>query len=328
MMIVKSLRRASRYIATAAAIGLLAGSAAVAETSLRFAHFSVVDDPNHRAVEALAEMVAEGTGGELSIKISPNSQLGGEVDVVEGILLGTIDMAPPSAAVLANWVPEMNVLNMPFAFRDWDHYRSVLNGPIFDELSAAAASKGIRLLGFMTSGPRHIMSSMPVNSMEDLAGLKVRTVQNPVHVATFNAFGANATAIAYPEVYSALQTGVVDGADAANTNYYTQKFYEVAPHWAQVSWLFYTNPIVISERKFQSLTDEQQATLLEAGRKAGQSQQDDWQQSDADLLSVLQENGVTVTAPDPAPFRAAAQGIYDEFLTTDAQKAMLKLITE
>ena len=327
-MLAHSLRRTACRLAIVTLIGLAAGTAAVADVALRFAHFSVEDDPNHRAVEAMAQMVAERTSGEITIRISPNSQLGGEVDVVEGILLGTIDMAPPSAAVLANWVPEMNVLNMPFAFRNWDHYKTVLSGPIFDQLSEAAVPKGIRLLGFMSSGPRHIMGRMPIESMADLAGRKVRTVQNPVHVATFNAFGANATAIAYPEVYSSLQTGVVDAADAANTNYYTQKFYEVAPHWAQVSWLFYTNPIVISEQKFQSLSEDQQNVLLEAGRKAGMDQQADWQATDASLLDVLKENGVTVTTPDPAPFRAAVEGIYDEFLTTDEQRQMLKLITE
>lgn len=312
----------------AIALGSTLAAPALAETTLRFAHFSVEDDPNHRAAMALAEMVSAATAGEVTITIAPNSQLGGEVDVVEGILLGTIDMAPPSAAVLANWVPEMNVLNMPFVFRDWDHYRSVLNGPIFDELSAAAAPKGIRLLGFMTSGPRHIMTTSAINSMDDLAGRKIRTVQNPVHVSTFNAFGANATAIAYTEVYSSLQTGVVDGADAANTNYYTAKFYEVAPFWAQVSWLFYTNPIVISEAKFQSLDSVTQQALLDAGRKVGMAQQQDWQDSDGKLLDTLKENGVTVTTPDPAPFRAAAQKIYDEFLTTDDQKRLVALITQ
>lgn len=328
MTLFKFLRPALSHLKIFGVIAAITCSAASADTTLRFAHFSVEDDPNHRAAEALAEMAAESTDGGLDIRISPNSQLGGEVEVVEGILLGTIDMAPPSAAVLANWVPEMNVLNMPFIFRDWDHYTSVLDGPIFDELSAAAAPKGIRLLGFMTSGPRHIMGRMPVNSIEDLAGRKMRTVQNPVHVATFNAFGANATAIAYPEVYSALQTGVVDGADAANTNYYTQKFYEVAPHWAQVSWLFYTNPIVISERKFQKLSEAQQEALLAAGRKAGRDQQADWKATDASLLDVLRESGVTVTTPEAAPFRAVAKRVYDEFLTTDGQKKLLQLITE
>jgi len=317
----------ARSIFVAVGFTAAVGSSALAETTLRFAHFSVEDDPNHRAAAALSEMVAAATGNEVTVKIAPNSKLGGEVDVVEGILLGTIDMAPPSAAVLANWVPEMNVLNMPFVFRDWDHYSSVLNGAIFDELSAAAAPKGIRLLGFMTSGPRHIMTKSPVNSMDDLAGQKIRTVQNPVHVATFNAFGANATAIAYPEVYGSLQSGVVDGADAANTNYFTQKFYEVAPNWAQVSWLFYTNPIVISERVFQKLDADVQKALLVAGRKVGMDQQNDWRASDDKLLEVLQQNGVTVTRPDPAPFRGAAQKIYDEFMTTDEQKQMLSLIT-
>ena len=296
-------------------------------TEMRFAHFSATEnDPNHRAAMAFADAVRERTGGEYNITVVPNSQLGGEVDVVEGILLGTIDLAPPSAAVLANWVPEMNVLNMPFAFRDWDHYMSVLNGPIFDEMSKAAAAKGIRLLGFMTSGPRHIMSVMPVNSMDDLKGRKIRTVQNPVHVATFSAFGANATAIAYPEVYAALQTGVVDGGDAANTNYYTAKFYEVAPHWALVSWLYYSNGIIMAEDKFQALSPETQKVFLEVGKEVGLAQQADWRKSDGELLDVLKKEGVQVTEPDRQPFIDAAKKVHAEFITDPEQQRLLDMI--
>ena len=312
--------------ASALAIAGLVALPTFAAETLRFAHFSPTSDPNHVTAMAFAEQVSSATNGDYTVEVFPSSQLGGEVDAVEGMLLGTIDITIPSAAVLANWVPEMNVLNMPFAFRDWDHYTEVMQGPLLDRIIEAAAEKNIRVLGAMTSGARHIMTRDPLNSFEELSGRKIRTVQNPVHVATFNAFGANATAIAYPEVYSSLQTGVVDGADAANTNYFTEKFYEVAPNWAQVSWLFYSNFIIMREDKFQALPAETQEALQATGRAVGNDHFTRYRASDEEKLSELVALGVTVTRPDPAPFRAAAQEIYNEFLTTDREKELLALI--
>lgn len=315
-------------LAGASALTLAAGLGmpARAATEFRFAHFSPTADPQHVTAEAFASALAEETGGEYTARIFPNAQLGGELDVVEGILLGTIDVSTPGAAVLANWIPEMNVLNMPFVFRDWDHYTEVAQGVLLDRMVEAAAARNIRVLGMLTSGARHIMSTRPVNSMADLQGMKVRTVQNPVHVATFNAFGANATAIAYPEVYSSLQTGVVDGADAANTNYYSQKFYEVAPYWAQVSWLFYSNCLIMREDAFQGLPSEIQATLQRVGRQTGIDHFARYRKSDEETLDLLIAEGVTVTRPDRAPFVAAAQSVYDEFLKTEEERALLALI--
>ncbi|MGP9818530.1 TRAP transporter substrate-binding protein [Salinarimonas sp. NSM] len=304
------------------AFAAMSGPASAQET-LRFAHFSAIDDPNHVAAQMFADRIAEETGGRYAVEIFENSQLGGELEVVEGIQLGTIDVAPPSAAVLANLVPEMNLLNMPFLFSDFDHYEEVLDGPFFEALVDVAAQSGVRVLGVMTSGPRHIMTKFPVESMADLAGAKIRTVQNPVHVATFTAFGANATAIAYPEVYGALQTGVVDGGDAANTNYYTARFYEVAPYWAQVSWLFYSNPIVMSEAAFQALSDEDKAIFERVGREVGRAQIDGWKESDARLLDELKAQGVTVTTPPREPFQEAVDGVYAEFLKSDFERTWL-----
>lgn len=312
--------------ASALTLAAAFGVPALAATNLRFAHFSPTSDPNHVTATGFAEKVAAATNGDFTVEIFPSSQLGGEVDAVEGMLLGTIDMTVPSAAVIANWVPEMNVLNMPFAFRDWDHYTEIAQGPLLERIIEAAAEKNIRVLGALTSGARHIMTREPLASFEDLSGRKIRTVQNPVHVATFNAFGANATAIAYPEVYSSLQTGVVDGADAANTNYFTEKFYEVAPNWAQVSWLFYSNFLIMREDKFQALPAATQEALKSIGREAGREHFVRYRKSDEEKLSELVALGVKVTQPDPAPFRAAATKIHDQFLTTEREKELLALI--
>lgn len=310
-------------LAGAGILGLAPADHATAQQTLRFAHFSSTEDPNHVAALRFKELLEAETDGRYTVDIYENSQLGGEVDVVEGIQLGTVDVSPPSAAVLANVVTEMNILNMPFLFRDWPHYEAVLEGEFFDAIVEVAAADGIRILGFMTTGPRHIMTKFPVESMADLAGKKIRTVQNPVHVATFTAFGANATAIAYPEVYGALQTGVVDGGDAANTNYYTAKFYEVAPYWAQVSWLFYSNPLVMSEDAFQALSPEDQEIFQRVGRQVGREQIANWKASDAGLLDELKKAGVTVTTPPREPFQEAVGEVYDTFLASEFEKEWL-----
>lgn len=305
------------------ALGVGLGQAA---TKLRYAHFSTTSDPNHETALSFAGKIGSESKGDYEINVFPASQLGGEVDAIEGVLLGTIDISVPSAATLANWIPEMNVLNMPFAFRDWDHYTKVAQGALLDRMIEKAAEKNIRVLGMVTSGARHIMTRQPLNAFEDLKGRKIRTVQNPVHVATFNAFGANATAIAYPEVYSSLQTGVVDGGDAANTNYFTEKFYEVAPHWAQVSWLFYSNCIIMREDKYQALSAEQKEMFSRIGRETGVEHFVRWRKTEDEMLDRLVAAGVTVTRPDPEPFRAASHKVYQEFLTSDAEKELLELI--
>jgi TRAP-type C4-dicarboxylate transport system substrate-binding protein len=215
---------------------------------------------------------------------------------------------------------------MPFVFRDSDHFDAVVEGPLFDRFSELMAAKGIRLLGMFSTGERHIMSKEPVLGLDDLKGMKIRAIKNPVHVAAFNAFGANATAIAYTEVYGALQTGVVDGADAANTNYHSQKFYEVAPNWAVVGWLYFANPLIMSEKTFQSLPPDQQTALLEAGREASRLQRRLTNDSNKAKLAELEAAGVNVTFPDPAPFREASKIVYEEFLKTDVEKELLAQI--
>ena len=186
-------------------------------------------------------------------------QLGGEVEMIKQVLTGSLDITSPSNAPLTNFVPELKIFDMPFLFRDEDHMIAVLRGPVLQEINGIVSKRGIRLLGVYNVGVRHIMSKTPVSSFNDLSGLKIRTMQSKYHMAAFNAFGANATPISYAELYSSLQTGVVDGAEAANTNYFQKKFYEVAPYWGQVGWTILTAPIIMSEKKFASLPEGVQA---------------------------------------------------------------------
>ena len=163
----------------------------------------------------------------------------------------------------------------------------------------------------------------PINSFDDIQGLKIRTMGVPAHVASFNAFGAKATPMAYGELYGALQQNVVDGAEAANTNYNSKKFYEVAPNWAQIGWTALVADLVMSEKKFKSLPANVQKALLDAGPKAAAVERKAYSDSDNSLLDSLKAKGVKVTYPDPIPFRNASKAVYDEFVKSTSSKAIL-----
>jgi tripartite ATP-independent transporter DctP family solute receptor len=272
--------------------------------------------------------VEAATGGKVTIEIFPNMQLGGEVEMIKQVLTGSLDITSPSNAPLTNFVPALKIFDMPFLFRDEAHMIKVLRGPVLQDIAEIVATSGIRLLGVYNVGVRHIMSNKPVRTMDDLKGLKIRTMQSKYHMAAFNAFGANATPISYAELYSSLQTGVVDGAEAANTNYFEKKFYEVAPYWGQVGWTILTAPLIMSEKKFASLPSDVQQALLEGGNKAAAWEQDYYASVDKGRLDDVRNAGVSITKLDIAPFQKASEKVYAEFLTTDDERRILKMIQD
>ena len=324
------LRWLSGVIAGLVAMLAVAASGPVtaAEIVLKAGHSQNAGEPMDKALHMMREHVEEATGGKATIEIFPNMQLGGEVEMIKQVLTGTLDITSPSNAPLTNFVPELKIFDMPFLFRDEAHMISVLRGPVLQDINEIVSERGIRLLGVYNVGVRHIMSSTPVRSMADLKGLKIRTMQSKYHMAAFNAFGANATPISYAELYSSLQTGVVDGAEAANTNYFGKKFYEVAPYWGQVGWTILTAPLIMSDKKFSSLPADVQQALIEGGNKAAMWEQDYYASVDQGRLDDVRNAGVSITKLDIAPFQAASQKVYDEFLTTDAEKRILKMIQD
>jgi tripartite ATP-independent transporter DctP family solute receptor len=306
----------------------VSGPVSAADIVLKAGHSQNAGEPMDKALHMMREHLEEATGGKATIEIFPNMQLGGEVEMIKQVLTGTLDITSPSNAPLTNFVPELKIFDMPFLFRDEAHMISVLRGPVLQDINEIVSKSGIRLLGVYNVGVRHIMSSTPVRSMDDLKGLKIRTMQSKYHMAAFNAFGANATPISYAELYSSLQTGVVDGAEAANTNYFGKKFYEVAPYWGQIGWTILTAPLIMSDKKFSSLPADVQQALIEGGNKAAMWEQDYYASVDQGRLDDVRNAGVSITKLDIAPFQAASQKVYDEFLTTDAEKRILKMIQD
>jgi len=312
----------------AAVMSFVAGPVVAADIVLKAGHSQNAGEPMDRALHMMREHVEAATDGKVTIEIFPNMQLGGEVEMIKQVLTGSLDITSPSNAPLTNFVPALKIFDMPFLFRDEAHMIAVLRGPVLQDIAEIVATSGIRLLGVFNVGVRHIMSNKPVRTMDDLKGLKIRTMQSKYHMAAFNAFGANATPISYAELYSSLQTGVVDGAEAANTNYFEKKFYEVAPYWGQVGWTILTAPLIMSEKKFASLPSDVQQALLEGGNKAAAWEQDYYASVDKGRLDDVRNAGVSITKLDIAPFQKASEKVYAEFLTTDDERRILKMIQD
>ncbi len=302
--------------------------AAFAEVVLKAGHTQNAGEPMDVGLQIMNDVLQEATDGEYKIEVYPNMQLGGEMEMIKQVMTGTLDITSPSNGPLTNFVPELKIFDMPFLFRDEDHMIEVLRGPVLGKIADIVAARGIRLLGVYNVGVRNLMTKEPVETIDDLAGLKIRTMQSKYHVSAWNGFGANATPLNYAELYSSLQSGVVDGAEAANTNYVEKKFYEVAPYWAQLGWTILTAPIIMSEAKFQSLPENVQQALIEGGQKAAIYEQDLYAKVDNERLEDIRAAGVTITRLDPVPFREASQAIYDEFLTTPEELEILKMIQE
>lgn len=315
-------------LAGAALMAAMAAVPAMAQQSftLKASHSAATNEPYQVGMEDLARRLQEATGGRVKVNIFPSNQLGNEREVTEGLQLGLVDISSPANSVLTNFVPDLMALDMPFLFRDAEHAERMLDGPLTDAAAEVLAKKGYVLLGLYTAGTRHIMSKRPINSLADLKGQKIRVMQNPAHIETFKLLGANPTPLAYGELYGALQSGVVDGAEAANTNYHAQKFYEVSPNWSLVSWNVLVSPLIMSAKKFNSMPADIQKALMEAGRASAKVERAEYLRSDKERFEALKAAKVNVTQPDLAEFRTAVSGVYDKFIKTEAQKQLITVI--
>ncbi len=270
-------------------------------------------EPQVRAVEEFADLVSRGTEGRIQVQIYPNNQLGNQRDVVEGLQMGSVELAN-IASVMASFVPEVNLFELPFLFDGPKHFDAVVDGAVGRSLAPAFRERGLQLLGYFDAGERHIMTTRrPVERLEDLAGLKIRTMENRLHLAAFQAFGANPLPMAYGELYTALEQGVIDGAEAADPNYYAKRFYEPAPFWARVGWIHLMEYVVMSRDFYDGLSREDRQVIDEAARVMIR-QERAWYRAEADsALQRLRELGVTITYPDREPFREAARKVYEQW---------------
>lgn len=305
-----------------------ASAFAAGATVLKAGHSATNKEPYQLGLEAFGKKLKETTNGKFEVKVFPICQLGSEKEMTEGLFLGNVDVATSATTVETNFIPEFIVYDLPFLFNSDEHFYKASDGAPGKFFVDACAKKGIRLLAIYDAGVRHIASKKPVNSMKDLKGMKIRTMQSQFHIDAFNGFCAKATPMAFSEQFSALEQGVIDGVEASNTSCYNQQFYRPAPNWALVSWYRCVTAMMMSEKKFQSYPKDVQKAILEAAAYSAKVEREAYAKSENASLDAMKKAGVNITKPDVAPFKEVAQKVADKYIKKPELKEVLKQIQD
>ena len=280
---------------------------------LKAAHVTTIDHPFQLGLLKFKEIVERETNNGIQVNIYPSGQLGNERDLVEGLQIGTVQITPTSNAPLSSWVPEIMVFDLPFIFRDSDHAEKVLDGPIGRELAAKSEQFGIKILAFWSAGTRSIFTKKPINTLADLKGLKIRVMENPIHIETFNAFGAQATPMASGEVFSALQQGVIDDAENDPNSFYTFGFWQVTKFYSMTQHFYNPAPFMVGKQIYDSLSDEHKRIIQNAALTARDYQRETVKIMTVESLDKLKQEGVAINFPALDEFTINASTVYAKF---------------
>jgi tripartite ATP-independent transporter DctP family solute receptor len=288
----------------AAVIGMAATISAQAQT-MKAADVHPPGYPTVVAVENMGKKLEAATNGRIKFQMFPNSVLGGEKEMIEQTQVGAIQVLRTSLGPIGPVVPEVNVFNMPFVFRDIPHMRAVIDGAIGQELLDKISASPAKLIGlaWMDGGSRSLYTKKPVRTPDDLKGQKIRMMGNPVFVDTMNAMGGNGIAMGFGEVYSALQTGVLDGAENNPPSLYTANHFKAgAKYYTQTNHLIIPEILVMSKVTWDKLTPADQALVKKTAREAQMEQRVLWDKAVADYTAKLKAEGVEFIAMDNKPF--------------------------
>jgi tripartite ATP-independent transporter DctP family solute receptor len=308
---------------------LLAGCLDEDQTVIKLAHALDVTHPVHRAMAFMSERVGELSGGEMRIDMYPNQQLCSERECMELLQIGSLGMTKVSAAIMENFVPSYQVLNLPYLFRDEEHRFRVLEGEIGRRLLAESEDKRLVGLAFYDAGSRSFYTKdRPVHRPEDLTGLKIRVIESPTAMRMVSALGGSPTPISWGELYTALQQGVVDGAENNPPSLHTSRHYEVARYYTLDEHTAVPDVLVISTLIWERLTTEQQAWIQTAAEESAELQKELWRESTEEALRVVEAAGVTIIRPDKAPFAERVQGLIGSFRADPTLGELVRAIEE
>lgn len=252
------------------------------------------------------------------VTIYPNNQLGQEREVYEAMQLGSgADCAISGTAILGNFNQKIGVVDLPFLWKDYDHVNRTLDGEVGEALKAELRDSGFEVVAWLDSwGYRSVATNKEVNSVDDLHGLKIRTIPTDTYVKALNAMGANATPMAFGEIYTAMETGVLDGLEHSAAMIYANKFYEVASNYTLTRHLFGPMVFACSTTFFNSLSDEDKASLITAARFAGDVERSLAPVRENQALGLLAAAGMSVKEIDVTPLLAAGATVQDELAAT------------
>ncbi|MCE8018761.1 DctP family TRAP transporter solute-binding subunit [Halomonas sp. MCCC 1A11036] len=317
----RNLKRAGCLLVVSLLSSLVSmGTLAQSTINIKLAHNGNTNpnDPQNVGVQAFKEMVEERSDGTLSVQIYPAGQLGDARTIVEGIQLGTIEMADVENGPMGRFVPEAMLWDLPFIFRNIEHAHKVLDGEIGQAVQAKYPSVGIRHLAYNDGGFRYFTNNeRPINTMADLEGLKIRVMESEVMIDTLNAFGASAVPMSFGELYTALQQGVVDGQENPMNHIYSQRFYEVQDYLSLSGHFYYPRQYIAGESWWQSLSEEHQEILSQAAIEASHIQRSALADYEVEMRRVLEENGMSINEVSKDEFiQAGLRKIYPSYYET------------
>jgi len=256
--------------------------------------------------------------GKYDVQVYANAQLGDDVRATEGVRMGTLEMVVTTASPITGLVPEFNVFDLPFIITSSAGADAIFDGPVGAKLSALLEPKGLKNLAYMENGFRQLTNSVrEVKSPEDLKGMKVRTMQNPIHLSAWRALGANPTPMPFSEVFTAMQQKTIDGQENPIPTIYLSKFYEVQKYVTLSGHVYGPHILLINKKLFDSFPGEDQKIISDAAQASALFQRETNRKMDSDFVAELKKNGMTVTVLTPEQikvFQNATKAVYDEWI--------------
>ncbi|KMT66896.1 TRAP transporter substrate-binding protein [Catenovulum maritimum] len=291
--------------------------------SIRIAHGLDVQHPVHKSLEFMDERLKTISDGKMSLTIFPSGQLGSEREIIELIQIGTLGMTKVSASSLEAFVPEMKIFSLPYLFNDHQHYWDVLTSPIGQSLLDSGVEYRVKGLGYFDAGSRSFYTThKKVEAPSDLNGLKIRVMNSQSAVDMVNTIGGAATPVSWGELYTALQQGIVQGAENNPPSFYYSKHYEVSKYYLLDEHTSIPDVIVVGTHLWDSLSAQEQVWLKQAMDEATDYQRKVWMESTEMSLAKVKEAGVTVMKADKAIFQDSVTSLYDS-ITSESIKRLV-----
>ncbi len=278
-------------------------------------HNAQQSHPVHKGIVKLQEELEKKSNGKLVVKIFPDAQLGSEREVLELLQIGSVAIAKVSAATLSNFVPEYNVLAIPYIFRDKAHKFKVLEGTVGKEILEKGSDSWLRGLCYYDAGSRSFYTkSKAIRTPDDLKGLKIRVMNDQMSINMVNALGGSATPMAYGELYTAIQQGVVDGAENNAPSFVSSNHYEVSKYYTLDEHASVPDVLVVSTKWWDTLTEEEQQWLQEAADTSAEAQKEFWRLSVLESMETAKAAGVEVIVPDKSLFAVKTESVLENFI--------------
>ena len=304
----------TKIMLAATVAGVFAAAPAAAETKLKMAYALSTSSHYGAGADAFAKSLEASSNGDFKIEQFPNSALGGEREVIEGLQLGTIDLAIVSTGATLNFVPETGVFDIPFLFRDLEHARKVLDGDIGQKMLAEFPKRGIVALAWGEQGFRHLTNNVrPVSTPEDAKGLKVRTTENPIHIAAFREIGILATPMAWPEVATALQQGTIDGQENPLSVIVSAKLPQLQKYLSLTAHVYGPALLLMSPSVYEGLSDADKEKFKTAGHDGAMAMRKYVDDIEASGIEAVKKEGMAVNTVDHAAFVKAVQPVYPQY---------------